>query len=479
MKRVTWLVAVTSFAVFGGGAYLAGANGVGQQYLNNILGKAADAEPLPPVGAGAIIYYRDPDGKAQYSHGPRKTSDGRDFIAVRQSADISFDASGVVAPTSAAAAQNPKVGATSEPERKVLYYRNPMGLPDTSKEPKKDSMGMDYIPVYEGEQAETSTVKVSLGKLQRTGVKTALAEMMPISRKVRVPGVVGWDERLVSVVSMRTDSFIDAVANVTTGDRIAKGQKLFSFYSQEIATAGAEYAAGRGGRGTAAGSALRLKNLGVPQEAIEQIAAQGQVPASIDYASPREGIVLERMATTGMMAKPGDQLFRVADPSVVWVVAEVPEYDIGSVKIGSPVTVTVRSLPGQKFSGNVSLIYPEVEQQTRTTKIRIELPNPQGKLFANMYADVDIEAGAPSPVLSVDSSAVIDTGDRQVVFVDKGEGRFEPRDVTLGVRGDERSQITKGIAPGDRVVIAANFLLDAESNLNSALSAMTPQEAKP
>jgi Cu(I)/Ag(I) efflux system membrane fusion protein len=425
-----------------------------------------------PTGAGAVIYYRHPDSLPQFSATPKTTEDGRPFIAVHASEDVSFDDKAKApapAPTSAAAADG-----------RILYYRNPMGLPDTSKVPKKDSMSMDYIPVYEGEQPDASTVKVSLGKLQRTGVKTAEAEMASISRKIRVPGTVTLDERLVSIISMRTDSFVDDVADVTTGDHIGKGETLFRFYSREIATAASEYAAGRdGSRGSDdAGSALRLKNLGVPQEVIDGIARTRQVPTSMSYTAPRDGIVLERMATAGLMAKPGDVLFRIADISNMWVISDVPEYDLASISIGAKADITIRSLPGRTFHGTVDLVYPEVEKQTRTTRVRIELPNADGVLLANMYADVDIEAGAPSPVVSVPDSAVVDTGDRQVVFIDKGDGRFEPRDVKLGIRGDDSTEIRQGVAVGDKVVISANFLLDAESNLNSALSAMT-EEDKP
>ncbi|WFU88709.1 efflux RND transporter periplasmic adaptor subunit [Rhizobium sp. CC1099] len=480
MKTATWLAAVTSLAVVGGGAYLAGAQGVGQQQLHMLFDMAvAEAQPSKPEPTGAVIYYRHPDGLPEYSAKPRKTPDGREFVSVRESEDISFTASGI---KSAETSNQPKMSATGSAatERKVLYYRNPMGLPDTSKVPKRDSMGMDYIPVLEGDQADTSTVKVSLGKLQRTGVRTATAEMASISRKIRVPGTVALDERLISVISMRTDAFIDDVANVTTGDHIGNGESLFSFYSKEIATAGAEFAAGKGDlRNSDAGSALRLKNLGVPDEVIRSIAEKHQVPTSIEYVSPRNGVILERMATTGMMAKPGDPLFRIADTSHVWVIADVPEFDLASIQKGGPVAVTVRSLPGRTLEGTVDLIYPEIRQETRTTKVRIELPNPDGILMANMYADVEIEAGVQKPVVAVPNSAVIDTGDRQVVFIDKGDGKFEPKDVSLGMRGEEQTEITKGIAVGDQVVVAANFLLDAESNLNSALSGMATDEVKP
>ncbi|NTF95980.1 efflux RND transporter periplasmic adaptor subunit [Agrobacterium rhizogenes] len=474
------MAATLSLAILlGGGGYWAGTNNLGARFGLHVV-EAALATPAAskPAPTGAIIYYRHPDGLPQFSATPKNAEDSRPFVAVHASEDLSFADAATPRPVEMETAMTSSSAAPAK--GKLLYYRNPMGLPDTSKVPKKDSMGMDYIPVYEGDQGDASTVKVSLGKLQRTGVKTATAEMASISRKIQVPGTVSLDERLVSLISMRTDSFVDDVANVTTGDHISKSEKLFRFYSREIATAASEYAAGRSdtrGNGDA-GSALRLKNLGVPQEVIDNIANTRQVPPSISYVAPRDGVVLERMATTGMMAKPGDVLFRIADISNVWVIADVPEYDLASVRNGAEVNVTVRSLPGKTFKGVIDLIYPQVDMQTRTTKVRIELPNPDGVLLANMYADVGIEAGAPDPVVAVPNSAIIDTGDRQVVFIDKGDGQFEPKDVKLGVRGQDQTEITKGIAAGDQVVVAANFLLDAESNLNSALSAMT-EEAKP
>jgi len=461
-------------AIAGGGGYWAGKNDIGT--LLEHLGAsqmAAEAEPMREP-TGAVIYYSHPDGFAQYSARPKNTDDGRPFLAVRESEDVRFSATGAVA-----AAADPVMTGS---ERKVSYYRNPMGLPDTSKVPKKDSMGMDYLPVYEGDDAASSAVKVSVGKLQRTGVKTGLAEMTTVSRKIRVPGTVTLDERMVSIVSMRADAFVEDVADVTTGDRITKGENLFHFYSKEIATAGAEYATEMRNGGSAAtgtGPALRLKNLGVPAAIITSIAADRRVPQSISYTSPRDGVVLERMAVSGMMAEAGDILYRIADVSKVWVIADVPEYELSAVRKGAIVSIRIRNLPGKVFKGAVDLIYPEVQMQTRTTKVRIELPNPDGQLMSNMYAEVEIEGGAGNPVVAVPNSSVIDTGDRQIVFIDKGEGRFEPMDVALGVRGEDMTEITKGIAQGDRVVVSANFLLDAESNLNAALSALTSEEVKP
>lgn len=418
---------------------------------------------------GRILYYRHPDGLSQFSAQPKTTDDGRPYLAVREK---SGGAGGNAVTSKPAKAMLAELGSTSTAPRRILYYRNPMGLGDTSPVPKKDSMGMDYVPVFADEQQDGSTIRVSPGKLQRTGVKTSTAELARIGRAVRAPATVTLDETRVSVISMRTDAFIDTVSTVTTGDRIEKGQVLFGFYSKEIATAGTEYAAPGGDR---AGSALRLKNLGVPDEAISTIAERRQVPATIDYTSPRDGIILERLAVPGMMAKPGDVLFRIADMSHLWVLADLPEYDLAAVRVGADVRLTVRSLPGRTFQGTVDLIYPQVDTQTRTTKVRIELANPEGALLVNMYAEVEIDALSEDPVIAVPNSAVIDTGDRKLVFLDSGEGRFEPRDVKLGARGDAQTEIISGIKAGDQVVTAANFLLDAESNLNSALSAMTAE----
>ena len=180
-----------------------------------------------------------------------------------------------------------------------------------------------------------------------------------------------------------------------------------------------------------------------------------------------------------MKASPGDVLFRLADVSTVWIVADVPEYELGAVKVGAVATIRVRSLPGRTFSGRVALIYPQVSNETRTTKVRIEIPNPDGLLLPDMYANVEIGSGSNAPVVAVPDSAVIDTGTRQVVILDKGEGRFEPREVKIGLQGGGFTEIRNGVAAGDRVVVAANFLIDAESNLKAALSGMTNSETAP
>jgi membrane fusion protein, copper/silver efflux system len=227
------------------------------------------------------------------------------------------------------------------------------------------------------------------------------------------------------------------------------------------------------------GTRRRLQNLNVPAEVITEIERTRKLPFAFSWPAPRDGVVLERNATEGTKMSAGAVLFRIADLSTVWVLADVPEYELANVEPGQSATIRIRSLPGQTFQGRLSSIYPQVSKETRTTKVRIEIANPDGVLRPDMYADVEIAARAPRPVVAVPDSAVIDTGTRQIVILDKGEGRFEPRQVAIGTQGGGYTEIRSGIASGDRVVVAANFLIDAESNLKAALSGMAAAESAP
>jgi Cu(I)/Ag(I) efflux system membrane fusion protein len=432
--------------------------------------KPADASSMAvmtPAGAQTSdkpIYYQDPDGKPLYSPTPMKTPDGRDYRGVPASADISFEE-----------ASAPEAAPAAPVDRKIKYYRNPMGLPDTSPTPKKDSMGMDYIPVYEGEDTDDGSVKLSPGKIQRTGVKSEPAARRVIRTTVRAPGTIQLDERRVSVISMRSESFVLKVANVTTGSHVVKGQPLMEVYSPAVSSAAAEYLATITSRTTGGnesygrGSRQRLMNLEVPEAAIAAIEKSRNVPTSIEWTSPRDGIVLERSAIEGMRVQPGGVLFRIADHSVIWALIDVAERDLGTISIGQTATVRARSFPGREFAGKVEVIYPEINKETRTARIRVELPNPDLVLLHDMYVDAEIDTGRGEPVLSVPESAVMDTGNRQAVFVDKGQGRFEPRQVKLGHRGYGYVEVRQGVTDGEPVVVSANFLIDAESNLKAAL----------
>jgi Cu(I)/Ag(I) efflux system membrane fusion protein len=474
MSRAAWLVGgLAALAAGVGGIWAISGSGVdlGNLDMARLLAamptqqaRSARETAVPSATAapaGPVIYYRDPDGQPRYSLEPKHTQDGRDYRPVLANEDASFDD---LSPP------KPAQSGTAATNRRILYYRNPMGLPDTSPVPKKDSMGMDYIPVMEGEDDGGPTVMVSAAKLQRTGVRSEPVERRVVKRALVAPGSVQLDERRIAVVALRSDSFIEKVENITTGDRVRKGQTLLQLYSPDIAAAGALYVSSVG----IEGARRRLENLAVPPEVIAEIERTRRVPLTMAWPAPRDGVVLERSAIDGMRAAAGDVLFRIGDISTVWVLADVAERDLGLLRIGQAASVTLRSLPGRSFSGKVTLIYPQVAKQTRTVRVRIELANPDGLLIPDMYAEVTFATGPDKAVIAVADSAVIDTGVRQLVILDKGEGRFEPREVTTGFRGGGQTEIREGVSDGDRVVVAANFLIDAESNLKSALQGMAP-----
>jgi Cu(I)/Ag(I) efflux system membrane fusion protein len=432
--------------------------------------------PAAAEESGRPIYYQDPDGKPDYSLTPKKTGDGRDYRAVPAGADVSFD--------DAAAEAKPATPAAAA-ERKIKYYRNPMGLPDTSAVPKKDSMGMDYIAVYEGEDSDDGSVKLSPGRIQRTGVKSEPVSRRAIRSSVRAPGTIQLDERRVSVVAMRSESFVLKVANVTTGSHVVKGQPLMEVYSPSISSAAAEYLTTITSKTTSGdiqygrGSRQRLLNLDVPEVAISAIEKSRTVPTSIEWSAPRNGIVLERNAIEGMRVQPGGVLFRIADHSIMWALIDIAERDLGLIAKGQPATVRARSFPGQEFAGKVEVIYPEINRQTRTARVRVELQNPELILLHDMYVDAEIDTGSGEPVVAVPESAVLDSGARQAVLIDKGEGRFEPRDVKLGHRGGGYVEIRDGVKEDEQVVVSANFLIDAESNLKASLKGLSEAGGQP
>lgn len=384
----------------------------------------------------------------------------------------------------AAAAASPSAGGP----RKILYYRNPMGLPDTSPTPKKDSMGMDYIPVYEGgEPDDGKTVKVNLDKVQRSGVRTEVVEARVLVQPVRAVGAVRYDERRLTVVALRAEGYIEDLFVNAAGQAVQAGAPLFRVYSRDIQIAqvdlGVALAAQARGVATVGaqsieGAMQRLRNLDVPESRIQEVRKTGANPRTIDWPSPATGVVIEKRVIKGQRVMAGEELYRIADLSQMWVIAEVAESDLAAIKIGMTATVTLRAYPQEPIAGTVTFIYPDLRPETRTARVRIELPNPDGRLKNDMFADVAFRAGADGdPVVAAPESAVIDSGARRIVLVSKGEGRFEPREVKLGRRGEGYVEIVEGVNEGESVVTAATFLIDSESNLNAALKAFAAPEA--
>lgn len=451
------------------------------------LGRFSQPQPAPPaappVAASAapagqdaavqlardrqILFYQHPDGTPDYSPVPRKDDTGRDYIPVY--AD----------PEPAPAAPPGAAG-----KGRILYYRNPMGLADTSPVPKKDGMGMDYVPVYEGDD-DGATLKVSPDKVQKLGVRTEAARMTPLAKSIRAVGSVQVDERNLHVVTAKFEGYIERLHVNQSGQAVRRGQSLMEVYSPDLVLAEQEYLVAAQGaqsldgaspeardaaRSLADGALARLRNWDVPGAQIERLRQGGQPSRTLSLAAPAAGIVLEKRAVQGMRFLPGEMLYQIADLSTVWVIAEVFEQDLAQVRLGQVATVTFNALPGRTFTGKVTFLYPTVTEQTRTARVRIELPNPDGQLKPALYGTVDLASPvADHPVLTVPDSAVLDSGTRQAVLVEKGEGRFEPREVKSGIRANGLIEIREGLAEGEKVVVRANFLIDAESNLRAAL----------
>ncbi len=398
------------------------------------------------------------------------------------------EAAPAAAPAAAAASES------SPKARKLLYYRNPMGLPDTSPTPKKDSMGMDYIAVYEGgdDDAAPGEVKIGTEKVQKLGVKTEPAALRELERQVRVAGRVEIDERRVQNVAPKFEGWVERLHVNASGQPVAKGQPLFEVYSPELVSAQREYMVAAKGvsalkeanaemqsgmRQLADAGLARLRNWDISEEQVAALAAGGEARRTLTFRAPVGGVVLEKKAVAGMRFMPGEMLYQIADLGAIWVLADVFERDIGLVKVGQQVKLAINAYPDKSFTGTVAYIYPTLKAETRTIPVRIELANPGGLLKPAMYASVELAVGGRGKVVTVPISAVIDSGVRQVVLVQKAAGRFEPREVKLGARSDEHVEVREGVAEGEPVVVAANFLIDAESNLKATLCGLSPAPA--
>lgn len=386
--------------------------------------------------------------------------------------------------TVAAAARNE----TPKPAKKLLYYRNPMGLPDTSPTPKKDPMGMDYIAVYDAAGVEDAAVPgqviISTQKVQKLGVRTEVAQLRVLDKLVRAAGRIEPDERRIYTIAPKFEGYVERLHVNVTGQPIAKGQPLFEAYSPELVSAQREYAIAAQGVATlkdagsqaqagmqqlAQSSLLRLKNWDISEAQIQALTATGTTQRTLTFRSPAAGIVMEKKAVQGMRFMPGEMLYQVADLSRVWVIADVFEQDLALVKNGAKARVSINAYPDKTFTGVVTYVYPTLKAETRTVPVRVELANPGLLIKPGMFAQVDLQVAARSKAVTVPLSAVIDSGTRQIVLVQIKEGRFEPREVKTGARSDNYLEVLSGVKDGEQVVVSANFLIDAESNLKAAI----------
>jgi multidrug efflux pump subunit AcrA (membrane-fusion protein) len=352
--------------------------------------------------------------------------------------------------------------------------------------------GMDLVPVEKAADEASdvegrAVVKVDPTRQQLIGVETDTARVVGLEKTIETVGRVAYDETKVVMVHPRVKGWIEDIFVDYTGKAVKRGEPLFSIYSPELYTTQEEYfiaregeeilgdgvlsTAGEDARSLSAAARKRLELFDITDRQIEELEKNGRPGAGLRITSPIDGYVIEKSVYDGRFVKPDESLYTIADLSKLWVLADVYEYELPAVKLGQEALVRLSYLPGVEFRGRVSYIYPYLDSMTRTATLRIEVENPDRILKPDMYAEVMIEVDLGLRLV-VPRDALMDTGNRQIAYVKTDERRFEPRDVTTGVTADGRVEVLGGISPGEVVVTSANFLIDSESRLRSAVMSM-------
>ena len=429
-------------------------------------------------GQGKVLYYRDPMGGPDTSPVPTKDSMGMDYLPVYEgeAADADGEPSREDAsPQKSADRTKPR----SSDKGDLLYYRNPMGLADTSPVPKKDWMGMDYIPVYENEDAANdAAVAVPSETIQTLGVKIANAEAVDFGRTIRTFGAVADNARLLTEVTSRVDGWVDELAITAVGDKVQEGDLLFRLRSPDLIAAERDYATARnaGSAGWAKSSATRLKSLGVQDRTIAEFKARGIVGELTPFYAERNGIVSMLNVRKGAFVEAGDAIATIADYGEVWVIASIAEQDLPLITPGAPAAVSFPNAPDAARSAKVDYVYPTIDSKTRTGRVRLVLDNADLVLRPGAYADISFEIGSERRI-AVPSEAILRDETGAHVVMAMGDGRFMPMPVKTGLVASGMTEITDGLAAGDAIVVSGQFLIDSESKLRESLGKLTPGNA--
>jgi len=385
----------------------------------------------------------------------------------------------------------PMVMAPSEGDPEPLFYRNPMNPEITSPVPAQDQMGMDYIPVYADSGAQTGpagTVQIDPVTVQNIGVRSALAELRTLSRTIRTLGRVEYDEQRITRLHPKIEGWIEELYAETTGELIDEDHILLSVYSPQLVVTQQEYLLARRNQETLSQSPFpdveqgaqslveaaldRLRLLDVPEHQIAGLTETGDVQEQLHIHSPSAGTIINIGVREGQYVTPQTELFTIADLSNVWVLVDIFEDELPWVRVGDYAQMTIVAAPGVIFEGQLTYIYPYAESQTRTVKARLEFENPDLLLKPDLFANVTILANPEVDVIAVPSEAIIRSGVREQVFVVREPGRFEPREVELGVSSEGWTRIRSGVEVGEQVVVSAQFLIDSESKLREAAAKM-------
>jgi membrane fusion protein, copper/silver efflux system len=379
--------------------------------------------------------------------------------------------------------------------RKIAYWRAPMDPSYTAPEPGKSPMGMDLVPVYQDELGQEGTVLIDPTTIQNIGVSTTVVESRALSRTVRAVGRLDYDETGMSDVNSKTAGWVENLFVDYTGQLVKEGQPLLELYSPNLVNAQEEYltaldyqrrlqesgsaAAAVGARDLVDAAAQRLRYWDITQFQIDALGASRRVRRTMTLYAPRSGVVVHKAVLDGAHIKVGQHLYRIADLSTVWLHADVYEYELSSIALGQSAVARLSYMPGRVFSGRITYISPFLDPTTRTAQVRLRLSNPDGTLKPGMFANLELDAPLDEETPVLPAQAPIRTGQRAVAIVSLGDGLFQPRQIELGIEANGYVQVLAGLAPGTRVVTAAQFLIDSESNLKAAIHRLTAEANEP
>ena len=381
---------------------------------------------------------------------------------------------------------DPKTG------KKIKYWTSPMDPTYISDESGKSPMGMDLVPVYEeeGEGKEpASTIRIDPVTMQNMGVRFGRVQRKALIKNIRTIGNITFDETKIFTVNTKFNGWIEKLYVNFVGEDVKMGQPLFDIYSPELVTAQEEYLLAlnqyeslsnssyarirKGAQRLLEASRTRLRFWDLTEAQIEQIGKAGKTNKTVTVYSPATGVVTEKIAFKGHYVKAGAHQYEIVNLSTVWVDVDVYEYELPWVQKGMAAEMELSYIPGKRYRGKVLFIYPYLEPKTRTAKLRLAFTNPGYRLKPGMYADIYLKSVIATDSLVIPQEAVIDSGIRKIVFVALGEGKFQPRDVNIGLEGnDNEFQVLEGLSEGEEIVLSAQFLLDSESRLREAIQKM-------
>lgn len=364
-------------------------------------------------------------------------------------------------------------------ERKIKYWVAPMDPNFISDRPGKSPMGMDLVPVYEDKSGGSeSVIIIDPTVVQNTGIMTTPVEIRSIFKEIRTIGLVDYDETRYTHIHSKVKGWIEHLYVNFTGQRVKKNQALLDIYSPELVSTQEEYLSALSSLTTSniGSEALlrstrdRLSNWDITSEQIDKLERTGKVSKVMTLYSPFNGVVVEKKALAGMSVVEGMNLYAIADLSKVWVYADIYEFELPWLEEQQEAEMTLTYIPGKKFKGKVAYIYPYLDSKTRTIKVRLEFDNENGELKPGMYANIVIKAAERKNSIVIPKESVIHSGERDIVFISYGKGKFEPREVTLGVSGEGGYyEVLDGLTGNEMVVTSGQFMLDSESSLREAV----------